>query len=205
MLLKECEASNSAIALNTKVTAVRNNDRFYLATDKGDFYCGSLVIATGGLSIPKMGATDLGYKIARQFGIAVTEPRPALVPLTVGGEEGRLLRELSGVSLEADVAWRRVSFRENILFTHRGLSGPAILQISSYWKPNEAISIDLLPNLDAATHLKERKRARPRAEPKTVLAEILPARLAQALAEACLPLTEIANIPDRSLVAFAAR
>jgi len=141
MLLKECASSGVEIRLSCSVTSIHQDERFRIATDTDDFECKSLVIASGGLSIPKIGATNFGYKIARQFGLKVTELRPALVALMLSGDEGRSLRELSGVSLEADVACRRVSFRENVLFTHRGLSGPAILQISSYWKPADAIVV----------------------------------------------------------------
>ena len=141
MLLKECEAANVQIHLGCSVGEIQKNERFLLSSSLGEFECSALVIASGGLSIPKMGATDLGYRIARQFGLRVSDVRPGLVPLILGGMEGRSLRELSGVSLDATVARGRVSFRENILFTHRGLSGPAILQISSYWKPREPLVI----------------------------------------------------------------
>ena len=142
MLQKECAAVDVAIRVKCTVTDIRKDNHFVLSTNIGDFECQSLVIATGGLSIPKIGATDFGYKVARQFGLKLTDVRPGLVPLTLGGEEGRALRELTGVSLDADVACGRVSFRENILFTHRGLSGPAILQISSYWKASDSIVIE---------------------------------------------------------------
>lgn len=142
MLLKEGEAAGLSIRTSCNVTRVHKDDRFRIETNTGEFDCQSLVIATGGLSIPKIGATDLGYRIARQFGMAIRETRPALVPLTIGGDEGRSLRELSGVSLEANVSCGRASFHENVLFTHRGLSGPAILQISSFWKPGDAIIIE---------------------------------------------------------------
>jgi len=141
MLLKECEKAGVRIHLNCAIRSVRKDKRFFIDTDTDNFESESLVIASGGLSIPKIGATDFGYRIARQFGIKVTEVRPALVPLTLGGDEGRSLRDLSGVSIDADVSCGRVSFRENVLFTHRGLSGPAILQISSYWQPGEAVTV----------------------------------------------------------------
>src|SRR5437870_1720000 len=132
MLLKECAAARVEIRAASQVTRIQKDKGFVVSTNTGDLACESVVIATGGLSIPKIGATDFGYKVAHQFGIALTDVRPGLVPLTLGGDEGRSLRELSGVSLDADVACGRASFRENILFTHHGLSGPAILQISSY-------------------------------------------------------------------------
>jgi predicted Rossmann fold flavoprotein len=147
MLLKECDEAGVDVRLNCNVGEVRRNGKgFVLASNLEQLQCGSVVIASGGISIPKIGATDFGYNVARQFGLKLTEIRPALVPLTLGGAEGRSLRELSGVSLEATVRCGRVSFRENLLFTHRGLSGPAILQISSYWKPGDALTIDAVPN-----------------------------------------------------------
>jgi len=141
MLLKESSEAGVQIHLTCSVTEIRKDSTFTLFSNLGRFECKSLVIATGGLSIPKIGATDFGYKIARQFGVRVTQLRPGLVPLTIAGDEGRFLRELSGVSVEANVSLGRVSFRESVLFTHRGLSGPAILQVSSYWKPGDSIVI----------------------------------------------------------------
>jgi len=152
-----------------------------------------------------MGATGFAYDLARRFGLAVIEPRPGLVPLRLDGEDLVLCRELTGVSVQAVVSYGRQRFRENILFTHRGLSGPAILQISSYWRQGDPISIDLTPDLEADGFLRDRKRSRPKAELKTVLAEILPARLAQALADGAGARGAIANLPDRTLSAIAAR
>jgi len=142
MLLKESTDANVRIHVGCSVTEIRKDKTFVLASNLGEFECQSLVIATGGLSIPKIGATDFGYNVAQQFGVRLANVRPGLVPLTLGGDEGRSLRDLSGVSLDANVSAGRVSFQENILFTHRGLSGPAILQISSYWKPGDPIVID---------------------------------------------------------------
>lgn len=144
LLLKECDAAMAKVRVSCTVSEIRRDQRFTVMTDHDTIECQSLVVATGGLSIPKIGATDFGYKIARQFGLRLTEVRPALVPLTLGGDEGHALRELSGVSLDARVTCGRTSFRENVLFTHRGLSGPAILQISSFWRPGNAITIDVL-------------------------------------------------------------
>ncbi len=176
MLLDECAAVGVDVRVAHKVTRVEKSDRFTVATDHGDFFAASVVLATGGLSIPKMGATGLAHEVARQFRLRVTETRPALVPLTLP------VPEISGVSLEVEARCGRARFREALLFTHRGLSGPAILQVSSYWKPGQEITVDLLPDLDAASFLKERKRTRPKAELRTILAEILPQRLAQSLA-----------------------
>jgi predicted Rossmann fold flavoprotein len=141
LLLQECASAGVDLRVNCAVTSLRKDGRFSVVTNTGDLESHSLVIATGGLSIPRIGATGFGYRIARQFGLKVTEVRPALVPLTLGGDEGRSLRELSGVSLEADVSSGGVSFRESVLFTHHGLSGPAVLQISSYWKPGRTIVV----------------------------------------------------------------
>ena len=204
MLLAECAAGNVDVRLGHRVTDISRGDAFRVETDKGNFTARSLVLATGGLSIPKMGATGFTYDVARRFGLRVTETLPGLVPLTATPQAFGIDDMLSGISLDAIASCGTHSFRENILFTHRGLSGPAILQISSYWRQGEAITLDLLPERDAEALLKERKRARPKAEPKTILAELFPARLAQALA-ASLPHETMANIPDRVLAAFAAR
>ena len=142
MLLSE----SGEIVLNCQVESVEKRRRFELKTNVGEFDCESLVIATGGLSIPKIGATDFGYAIAKQFGLNLTDVRPGLVPLLLSDPESGPFRALHGVSLNALVRFGRTSFRENILFTHRGVSGPAILQISTYWKPGEALSIDVLPD-----------------------------------------------------------
>ena len=195
MLLDECAAVGVDVRVAHKVTRVEKSDRFTVATDQGEFSADSVVLATGGLSIPKMGATGLAHEVARQFRLRVTETRPALVPLTLP------VPEISGVSLEVEARCGRARFREALLFTHRGLSGPAILQVSSYWKPGEAITVDLLPDLDAASFLKERKRTRPKAELRTILAEILPQRLAQSLA----PEGPMAGQRDRDLETLANR
>ncbi|MGN6122870.1 MAG: NAD(P)/FAD-dependent oxidoreductase, partial [Sphingomonas oligoaromativorans] len=159
----------------------------------------ALVIATGGPSIPKMGATGFAYDIARRFGMKVVEPRPALVPLTLGGEEA-LFRSLSGVATEVVAKSGKTSFREAALLTHRGLSGPAILQISSYWRHGEGIGLDFLPDQPGGW-LREAKRARPRATIRSIMAAMLPDRLAEALAERLDLAGELANLPDRALEA----
>ena len=163
------------------------------------------MLATGGLSIPKLGATGFAYDTARRFGLTVIEPEPGLVPLKLSGENLELCQSLSGVSVDAIVTCSRQSFRENILFTHRGLSGPAILQISSYWRKGDAISLNLAPALEPQNFLKDRKRSRPKAELKNILAEIMPARLAQALADGAASGQSMANVPDRILDSIADR
>jgi predicted Rossmann fold flavoprotein len=205
MLLTECARGGVDVRIDHTVTDISRADYFRLETSHGCFTASALVLATGGLSIPKMGATGFAYDVARRFGLRVTELLPGLVPLKATPETLGCDQILAGVSLEAIVSCAKQSFRENILFTHHGLSGPAILQISSYWRQGDTISLDLAPAYEPNGFLLDRKHSRPRAEAKTVLAEILPARLAHALGEAYLPPGPIANVPDRSLVAFAAR
>jgi predicted Rossmann fold flavoprotein len=182
MLLAECAAAGVVVKLATKVTEIRKSDGFIVDTATETFTAPALVLATGGLSIPKMGATGFSYDVAKRFGLKVITPRPALVPLKAQPDELEFYKGLSGVSLPAIATCGAASFRENILFTHRGLSGPAILQISSYWREGQSIHLDLAPGIDALTFLKERRHARPNAELKTILAELLPQRLAQAMA-----------------------
>jgi predicted Rossmann fold flavoprotein len=185
MLVKECEKVGVVIQYETEVATVLPSPNplpegegynFMLETSRGTYQSHALVIATGGVSIPKMGATDFGYRIARQFGLKVIEPRPALVPFTL---EDIGLPALAGVAVDAVVHCNTMQFREAILFTHRGLSGPAILQISSYWNPGDSITLNLLPELDLFALLKSRKAAQPKQEIQTVLAEYLPKRLVQ--------------------------
>jgi predicted Rossmann fold flavoprotein len=202
MLLAECGIGGVDLRLGATVTNVTRGDQFSVETNLGCFTAPALVLATGGLSIPKMGATGFSYDLARRFGLRVTQTRPGLVPLTSSAQPNDFDASLAGVALEAVASCDGNSFRENILFTHRGLSGPAILQISSYWQPDHDISLDLCVDRDVATFLIERKRARPKAMLQTILAEIVPARLAQVLATR-LPANEMANIPDRALMAFA--
>lgn len=147
MLLGECEKAKVEIRTNCSVKNVKKEDIFELETNQGKFFCESLVIASGGLSFPKIGATDFGYKIARQFGLKIIPTSPALVALVFA--DGKNFSRLAGVSLDANVSAGKKEFRENILFTHRGLSGPAILQISNYWQTEKNISIDLMPDFDA--------------------------------------------------------
>ena len=205
MLLDECAQGGVDVRVGHTVSEISRADGFRLETSHGPFTAPALVLATGGLSIPKMGATGFAHDIARRLGLRVTEALPALVPLTAAPEALGFGELLAGVSLDAVASCATASFRENILFTHRGLSGPAILQISSYWRQGETIVLDLAPEHDTNAFLLARKRTRSKAEAKTVLAEMLPARLAQALAAACLPSGPIANIPDRALAAFATR
>ena len=203
MLLAECAAAGVDLRLGQRIADVSRGDRFRVDTDHGSFNAASLVVATGGPSIPKMGATGFAYELARRFGLRLTDIRPGLVPLTFGDEQLALMRPLSGVSLDSSVATAGVTFREATLFTHRGLSGPAVLQISSYWRQGP-VALDLLPGRDAASFLLERKRLRPKAVMATVLAEVLPARLASAMA-ADFGTSRMADMPNRALAAFALR
>ncbi|WP_104517614.1 BaiN/RdsA family NAD(P)/FAD-dependent oxidoreductase, partial [Rhodopila globiformis] len=199
MLLAECAAAGVDLRLAHQVTAIGGAERFRVETDHGAFAAGSLVLATGGLSIPKLGATGLAYDVARQFGLRLTAVRPGLVPLTFGDDTLALMQPLSGVSLDTVASVGKRAFREATLFTHRGLSGPAVLQVSSYWQEGP-VTLDLLPGQNAAAFLLERKRTRPKAELRTVLAEALPARLAAAwIGEAGG--RRLADVPDRTLAA----
>ncbi|MDG2532237.1 NAD(P)/FAD-dependent oxidoreductase [Sphingomonas sp. HITSZ_GF] len=197
MLLDECARGGVEIWLGDAPRVEHGDARFRITCGKRVAEAPALVIATGGPSIPKMGATGFAYELARQFGLKVVEPRPALVPLTLSGEEA-LFRELSGVSTEVTARAGKAAFREAALFTHRGLSGPAILQVSSYWRHGESIAIDFLPNAEPGWLLAA-KRARPRVTLRKLLGEALPDRLADALAEKLALPTELANTPDRRL------
>jgi len=198
MLLAECAAGGLDLRLGHPVEAVEHGDgRFRLSHGTRRYEAPALVIATGGPSIPKLGASGFAYDVARRFGLKVVEPRPALVPLTLPREEA-LFTSLSGVSAEVVASAGGAAFREAALFTHRGLSGPAILQISSYWRHGEPIAIDLLPDARPAW-LRDAKQAEPRTSLKTQLARRLPERLAEALAERLGVRGELANVPHRAL------
>ena len=177
--------------------------RFQIETDAGTIQAESIVLATGGLSIPKMGATGLSHDIARQFGLALTETRPGLVPLTLPAGVLARTQALSGVALEVVARIGRKSFREALLFTHRGLSGPAILQISSVWRPGDVLTIDLLPDL-GPDFLIARKRARPKASLRTLLHEALPQRAADLFAPEAIAARPMADIQDKALLALGA-
>ena len=193
MLLEECRKGGVEIRLSTQIGEIGHADgRFQVAGASTP----ALVIATGGPSIPKMGASGVAYDIARRFGLNVVPPRPALVPLTLGTDEV-MFRELSGVACPVVAFVRDVAFEEAALFTHKGLSGPAILQVSSYWQPGDAVSLRLVP--DAPAMLKAARRRMPRAHLKAALNEHLPARLADALAARIGLVREFANLSDQDL------
>jgi len=204
MLLAECEKGGVELACNAAITDVGHADGLFRVEAGGKTATApALVIATGGPSIPKMGATDFAYDLARRFGLKVVQPRPALVPLTLSAEEA-LFKELSGVSAQVIARSDKASFREAALFTHRGLSGPAILQISSYWTTGEPIGIDYLPDR-AAGWLIDAKRANPRATLRSLLRAALPERLALTLCDQLALEGELGNLPDRALAAAQAR
>ncbi|MDW3094049.1 MAG: NAD(P)/FAD-dependent oxidoreductase [Gammaproteobacteria bacterium] len=194
MLLNECHKSKVKIRTRCEVTNINKIiNGFEVKTNLGLSNCQSLVIATGGLSIPKMGATGFGYKIAQQFGLDVLPTRAALVPFTADKITLDKLSTLSGSSLLVNVSCNNMSFKENLLFTHRGLSGPAILQISSYWKDGDQIEINLLPNINLLQMLKERKCANSKSELKTILAKVISKNMAQVLLDLWFPDFGFAN------------
>ncbi len=185
MLLAECADAGVRVDVSCAVESVAAvpGGGFRVATSQGVHVAESLVVATGGLSIPSMGATGFGFELARQFGHAVLPTRAGLVPLTLSGKHQEHYAELAGVAFPVEARCGKASFRNAMLVTHRGLSGPAILQISSYWEPGKALLLDLLPGRDIEAWLLERQAAKPAAELKTVLAEVFPQRFAQRLCE----------------------
>ena len=200
MLLAECRDAGAELRLNTAVEAVAATaDGYRLQTASGDINCHALVVATGGLSIPKIGATRFGYDIAAQFGLQVTAVKPALVPLTF--QDGFLARcrALSGLSVDAEIRYGKTVFREGLLFTHRGLSGPSILQISSYWDTGDALEINLLPDIDCRAWLISRKAETPRQDVLTALADNLPRRLAADILDELGLSGRLADLPNATL------
>ena len=188
MLVDECEAAGVRIETSCSVESVQHTDAgFRLRRTHGTLSAPSLVVACGGLSIPSMGASGYGYELARQFGHTVLPTRAGLVPLTLTGKHQEHLQDLSGVSLPVEASCNGKRFRNFMLITHRGVSGPSILQISSYWQPGDDLRLDLLPDGDAFQLLREQQASRPAAELKTVLSDLLPRRFAQRLCEKWLP------------------
>jgi predicted Rossmann fold flavoprotein len=191
MLEKECNDAGVKMILNCKILDVKKMNhadktgpidspgQFIISTDNGIFECESLVIATGGLAYPQIGASGMGYMIAEQFGLEVTETRPALVPFIFFREDSKIFGELSGISIDASIKCRNMTFRGSVLFTHRGLSGPTILQVSSYWKEGDAIVIDLLPDIDIFRFFVEKQQNKSKSKMHNLLCEFLPTRLAK--------------------------
>ena len=184
MLISECEDQNIKIKLETSIISVsKEKDTYFIKTNKGNFSSKSLVVATGGLSIPKIGATDLGYRIAKQFNLNVTDVFPALVPLTFKNETLEFCKNLTGISINASVAIDKISFEEGLVFTHRGISGPSILQISSYWKEGKPITINLLPSVNFYEILTNKRLNSPKTNISNILSEFLPKKLAAAICD----------------------
>ena len=179
MLEAECRAAGVRIQTNVNLEQVSKEDGFLLRAANDEFQAESLVVATGGLSIPKMGATGFGYDLARKFGLKIVEPRPALVPFTFNKDDAAHFCDLAGVSTDVIASIGAQSFREKMLITHRGLSGPAILQISSYWRPGQAVSLDLAPANQLTAELRDPKRPRDLASTKAAFRAALPSRLAE--------------------------
>ncbi|EIK54855.1 flavoprotein [Stutzerimonas stutzeri TS44] len=207
MLLAECSDAGVELQLNTAVQAIEKTAQGYaLATGLGALHCQSLVIATGGLSIPTLGASGFGYQVARQFGHSVLPTRAGLVPFTITEPALKALcGELSGTSVDCRVSCNGQSFRENLLFTHRGLSGPAMLQISSYWQAGEALAIDLLPERDAGQWLLDEQAARPNIELKTLLGEVFTRKMATLLCEQWFASRPLKQYTPAELKSVAAR
>lgn len=205
MLMAKMMAAGVQLRLETSIGEVeRTASGFRVTTSAGTVDAASLVVASGGKSIPKMGATGLAYRIAEQFGLPVVETRPALVPLTLDQAQLAKLGALAGVAADAEARFGKAAFREAVLITHRGLSGPAILQISSYWREGEEIVLRLMPDIDIASILKGMRRANGRQAVQTALADILPRRLAQFFAdEAKLTGRMLADLSDKAIDALA--
>jgi predicted Rossmann fold flavoprotein len=205
MLLEECRKGRAQLRPGVRISAVSKNESgFVVVTDQGEFRGRSVVVATGGPSIPKMGSSGFGYKIAEQFGLAIVPPRAALVPLTFDKTLLAQFGELSGVSVDAVVHCGKTTFDEALLFTHRGLSGPAILQISSYWREGHDIVVDMALDTDVLAELKRSRREHPRQEIATALAVFVPKRLAQAIADTTAGPERLADFSDKLLANVAA-
>ncbi|KXV68752.1 hypothetical protein AD951_09935 [Acetobacter malorum] len=206
MLLAECAAANVTILTDVRITDVTKPQDFRVQTSAGTFTSKALVLATGGLSIPKLGATSFSYNIARYFGLSVVSPEPALVPLVFGQPDESWVQSLAGVSLPVRASCGKIGFDESLLFTHRGLSGPALLQISSYWEPGQAVRINLLPGEDLNALLAGLKKAKGQMKGPAALGRWLPHRLAQELARQGAPEERpVVEWPDRTLRALADR
>ncbi|MCL7713768.1 NAD(P)/FAD-dependent oxidoreductase [Stenotrophomonas mori] len=205
MLLEECQQAGAQVRTGCTVESVeRGTDGFRVRTSQGLFQSASLVVASGGLSIPSMGASGFGYELARQFGHALLPTRAGLVPLTLSGKHQERFADLSGVALPVEAHCNGQHFRNFMLLTHRGISGPAILQISSYWQPGDDLRLDLLPGRDAADWLQRMKRERGASALRTVLADVLPKRLAQRLCEHWLPDRALRQLDEPALAQAAA-
>jgi len=205
MLLEECRKAGAELRPGVRVSAIsKSEDGFVVVSDQGEFRSRALVVATGGPSIPKMGSSGFGYKIAEQFGLKIVPPRAALVPLTFDAALLAQFGDLAGVSVEAVVSCGKTSFDEALLFTHRGLSGPAILQISSYWREGQDIVVDMAPGVDLLAELRKLRSTHPKQEMATALASFVPKRLARAIADTVGGPERIADFSDAWLAKVAA-
>ena len=204
MLLDECADAGVTISSETHIKAVEHavKDGFSITTDRGIYFAQSLVIASGGLSIPKIGATGFGYDIARQFGLGIRQTNAGLVPLTFAADLLARCKEISGLSVEAEVQCGKTQFAEGLLFTHRGLSGPSILQISSYWDTGQTLSVNLAPDQDMGKVMTARKRSHPKQDAQTILSEFLPKRLASLFCALHDSAGRLADMPDKKLAAL---
>ncbi len=200
MLLDDLRGASGELELQVEPGSVnKTDDSFNVETSVGPILCRSLVIATGGKSIPKMGASGYAYEVARQFGLGVVEPRPALVPLTFHEAKLKPIAELAGVSIEAGVTHGETDFEDGLLFTHRGLSGPSILQISSYWREGDEIVIDLARGRDVFVELRAERTTRPRLQFDTALTHFVPKRLAEQIAARTFGNARLADLSDAKL------
>ena len=196
MLLLECQVANVTLRKEIIITDIgKQDDQYFIAVSSDKYFCDSLIVATGGLSVPKIGATKFGYEIAKKFNLNIIETLPALVPLTFSEKILDMCKELSGLSLETIVSFKKTFFEEGMLFTHRGLSGPSVLQISSYWKLGDNIKINLSPKLDIFKFLEREKNLNPKHDINNIISEILPKRLAYIV---CRENTVSGNISELS-------
>jgi predicted Rossmann fold flavoprotein len=207
MLLSECKEAGVSFLLNSKIEKIEHvsERHFKVYSSRGNYTCQSLVVTTGGLSIPAIGASPLGYEIAEQFHIKVWPRSAGLVPFTLQPKDKEKLSTLSGIGVDAVVSNKRQSFGENVLFTHRGLSGSAILQMSSYWQPGEELTINLLPEIDLVDVLKEQQQQRPKRKVKSVLAEYLPKRLVAVMVKNDLAESPLRTISHKQFKEISAR
>jgi len=200
MLLLECQMANVTLKKETLITDVGKQDnQYFILIGSDNYFCDSLIVATGGLSVPKIGASKFGYDIAKKFDLNIIETLPALVPLTFNEKILDMCKELSGLSLEATVFFNKVFFQEGMLFTHRGLSGPSILQISSYWKLGNNIKINLSPKIDIFKLLESKKKSNPKNDINNIISEILPKRLAYMICKENNTTGNISELSNKSL------
>jgi predicted Rossmann fold flavoprotein len=200
MLLLECQMANVTLKKETLITDVgKQDDQYFILIGSDNYFCDSLIVATGGLSVPKVGASKFGYDIAKKFDLNIIETLPALVPLTFNEKILDMCKELSGLSLEATVFFNKAFFQEGMLFTHRGLSGPSILQISSYWKLGNNIKINLSPKIDIFKLLESKKKSNPKNDINNIISEILPKRLAYMICKENNTTGNISELSNKSL------